>query len=298
MSVIRFGPISGYETSLGRITEGKAIARWRAVTDNRLDREPVVAAYGYDNFILPSPYLSYHPDNPLLLCRSIVFRQARNAPCSWEIEAQYSSEPLRGGDDQQPEDPTDKPATAHWRSKLYRAPVVQDKDGHAIINSAGDYFDPPPEDDFPNWTVTIQKNVAAIPTSIINFAGAVNESSFYLQNVYVGPRVAKVMDLDIPPHAFQNDILFFPVTYQLEFKAETWDLTPLQQGWNYKDGTDRKQIVTDDTPPRPVSTQRLLDSSGALLTNPSLSTAVYGNFRRARELDLTNLPGLSELASV
>lgn len=298
MSVIRFGPVSGYETSLGKITEGKAIARWLAATDNRLDREPVVAAYGYDNGFLPYPYLSYHPDNPLLLCRSLVFRQDRRAPCKWDIEAQYTSEPLRAGDDEQPEDPTQKPAEAHWRSKLYRAPVVVDKDGNAIVNSAGDSFDPPPEDDFANWTVTIKKNVASLPASLINYAGAVNETSFYLQNLYVGPRVAKVMDLDIPPHQFQNGILFFPFTVQLEFRAETWNLKPLQQGWNYKDGSNRKQIVDDSTPPRPVSSQRLLDASGGLLANPSLSTAVFGDFRRARELDLTNLPGILELASV
>lgn len=299
MSVVKIGLLPGRESSFGKITEGKAKLRWLAETDNNLDNESLIASYGYGNNILPIPYVGTHPLYPVMLCREISFKQDSSAPRKWEIDATYSSEPLsKSEQESEVENPLERPAKVKWKTNQYRKAVVKDKNGNAITNSAGDYFDPPPEIDSSHWTVTVTKNVAAVPQFILDYDNAINTNSFSIQGVSVAQFVAKLMDIDIGEVQTEGDFVFLVFTYSMEFRPdELWGLSELDQGMRFKSGNDRKQILDNSSPPRPITTPKLLDGNGAVLSNPTPETAVFRDFDVYKERDFSVLPGISEIAN-
>lgn len=299
MSVIKMGLVSGRGVELGKITEGKAKLRWIASTNSNSDNEVIVATYGYGNNILPIPYFSHHPTQSIMLCRTIRFDQDSSAPRHWDIEATYSSEPLTQAEqeEEQKKNPVDRPAKIKWRTNSYRKPVIKDRNGKAVLNSAWDYFDPPPEIDASRWTATITKNVKAVPNYILEYTDAINSNGFQIQGIAVGSEVAKIMELDISDEQTEGDFSFFVFTYTLEFRPETWVLAELDQGLRKLSGGGSQQIaiLDDATPPRPVTSPKLLNGSGATLTNPSPNNAVYREFDVYEPKDFTILPGIKEL---
>lgn len=294
MAITSMGLLPGRGVSLGKITEGKAKAKWLAVSDSIFDNESMVLAYGYAHELLPVPYLSVHPLYPIMLCRDIRVDQDSSSPCKWDIEANYSSEPLKQPEDQIP-DPTQRPAKIKWKSQAYRKAVTQDRDGYAIVNSAGDYFDPPPEIDSSHWIATIEKNVAIVPSVILSYTDAINSNGFTISGISVSPEVAKIVDLDISDQQQEGDYLYHVFTYGLEFRPEGWKLKPLDQGFRYKSGSDRKNILDNSTPPRPITSPKLLDGSGAVLSNPTTTNAVFLEYDVYNDKDFSILPGISEV---
>ncbi len=140
------------------------------------------------------------------------------------------------------------------------------------------------------WTVSIQKNVASVPTSILEYTDATNDSPFVLQGISIPARVARIMSIEISDLQSRANVEFYVLTYTLEFRPETWALKILDQGLRYKDGSYRKQIVDDSTPPRPVTSPMLLNGSGAVIGNPAPDTAVFLTFHHYPEKDFGILP--------
>lgn len=286
----------GRNASFGKITENKSKLVWLAVTDDNNDDENIVGLHGWSTGILPVPYVHTHPLYSTQLCRGISFNQDSSAPRKWDIEADYSSEPLKTADQTNIADPSDRPPKIKWKAAQYRKAIDKDINGDAIVNSAGDYFDPPPEIDSSHWVATIEKNVPAVPTFILQYTDAINSDSFTIQGMPVAEHVAKIMDLDISDRQTEGDFGFYVFTYSLEFRPETWKYKPLDQGFRYKDGADIKQIMDDHTPPRPITSPKLLDGSGGILNSPSTSNAQFLEYDVYNALDFGGtLPGLGEV---
>lgn len=210
----------------------------------------------------------------------------------WEVDIEYEFglEAL----------PENDPAIIRWTSSLERVPAIKDINGEAIVNSAGDYFDPPPEKDLPIWTISIQFNASSIPTAIISYAGSVNDGAITIDGMSVAAEQAKIVGLDIGERQERNDIEFRTITLSIAVADDgdsslNWDLSLLDQGFRIKDGTDLKDILIEDEdgnknrPSCPV----LLDGNGAKLTDPSPSTAVFMDYEVTQKLDFTVFPGIS-----
>jgi hypothetical protein len=297
VSVYRISPLPGRGSQYKKLLDSQSSLRWLAVVTDRFDAEADIATAGWDAGILPRPYFDFHPTNPFHLCRELKITSETRSPLHWICEATYSSEPLaiNDQDEQNIQDPTLRPPKIKWQTNAYRKPIWADRYGNAIVNSAGDYFDPPIEVDVNRFSATINKNVAGIPIEIVEYDKAVNDSAFYIQGIYVGPYVARLASVEIGELATENEYYYFPFTCTLEFRSETWNVKPLQQGYNYKSGSERKVILDDSTPPRPVTSPRLLAEDGSLLDNPTPATAVYGDFEVYDPLDFSILPGFLEL---
>jgi hypothetical protein len=223
-------------------------------------------------------------------------RRARRLDASrlvWEVTVTYEF-----GIEQPPESPLDEPVKIRWTSSLERIPAIKDLDGEAIVNSAGDYFDPPPEKDAVGWTIVIQYNAATVPTGILGFAGAVNNAGITVDGISIATERCRVVGLDISEIQERNDIEYRTVTlslYALDPDEDGFDLSLLDQGFRIKDGTDLKDILIEDEdgnenrPSSPV----LLDGSGAKLSDPSPSTAVFMDYEVTRKKDLSAFPGIT-----
>ena len=193
MAVIKMGRVSGAELDYSRPYDSTSRLQWLAVTNSNADSEATVYQYGLDNGILPLPYVSPHPTLNGHYCRSVKVRQASGAPRHWTIDAEYSSAPTRDGDNE--ENPLLRPAKITWRTNQYRQAIDKDITGKAILNSAGDYFDPPVEVDVAYWTFTVKKNVADVPTYILDYENAVNNAAFTIRGLTIGQYEAKIISL-------------------------------------------------------------------------------------------------------
>jgi hypothetical protein len=263
-----------------------------AVTSHNFHTSSDVYQYGLDNNILPLPYVSFHPVLVGHLCRSIKVTQDAGAPRQWTIEAEYSSKPTK--EDESEENPLNRPARIRWRTSNYQKAIWQDINGKALLNSAGDYFDPPVEVDRAYWTVSVAKNVADVPTFILDYENAVNNAAITIGGVVIGQHEAKLSDIEISELKIEGDYQYFEFSYTLERRREKWiPFRVLDQGLRFKDGANRKHIMDQSTPPRPVSSPRLLNGSGAVLSDPTPDNAVYRDFTVYYARNFSVLPGVT-----
>lgn len=270
------GIVSCVETWDGRgaraDVDGKATASrsFRVITDDARETWPTVAAA--PGISLGDP----HPEIFTLYCSGISPRQANKF--LWEVGVDYKNDRERS------ESPLDEPAEIEWDSEQFQKPAVKNRDGDAILNAAGDPFDPPAEMDDSRRVVTVKKNLAVVPTWILDYQDAVNSDSCNIDGVSIAAGLAKVQRVSVGPEQSRNNVTFRQVTIVIHLQRDGWDLSILNRGFRYKSGTNRIKIFFDSTgglaspsgedatePTEPV----LLDSTGGVLSNPSSTNATF-----------------------
>jgi hypothetical protein len=241
---------------------------------------------------LPLPWASY-PDDPAAICTGRSARRIDASRLVWEVTAKYEWSPA----DDEEENPLLKEPDFEWSSNLFTKPAIKDRNGEAIVNSAGDYYDPPPEVDVVRWNVNCQFNSEEVPAVIKQYAGAINVSAVIIDGDPVAAERARVVALSISKRQEENDVSFRTVTLAIEVRDDDddpFDLEMLDQGYRIKDGTELKDILIEDedgTRNRP-SSPVLLDGNGQKLDDPSPSTAVFKTYEVPRRMDLTVFPGI------
>ena len=292
MAVIKMGLVAGQDLDFSKPYEATSTLQWLAVTDSNFDTCSDVYNYGLSNLILPLPYVGFHPTLTAHLCRNVKVKQQDGAPRHWTITAEYSSAPTK--DEEQEENPLNRPPRVRWRTNHYRQAIYRDIDGKAILNKAGDYFDPPVEVDRSRWTVNVTANVADVPGFMLDYEDAVNNASITIGGVVIPQYAAKIMDLDIGELKREGDYLYYEFGYSLEIRRELWiPLKVLNAGLRYKSGEQQKQIFDNSSPARPVSSPRLLDDDGTVLSDPTPTRAKYCEFTVYYARPFSVLPGVS-----
>jgi hypothetical protein len=286
------GRVSGDELDAGKAIDSSSRLRWVAVTNSNFDTSATVYQYGIDNGILPIAYVSYHPVLNGHSCRNVRVRQQAGEPRHWQIEAEYSTAPI--DQDEQEENPLNRPVKRKWTTNKYRQAIDKDINGQAILNSAGDPYDPPLEVDRSHWTCSFVANVADVPAYILDYEDAINNASIMIGGIPAAQYTAKIDEIDISELKIEGDYEYYEFGFTLEFRREKWNpVKVLDQGMRYKSGSDRKQIMDNSTPARPVSSAKLLDGAGAVLANPSVSTAVYNSHTCYYAKPFNVLPGVT-----
>lgn len=290
-SILSIQYMGGREADFGNTKDRRCRRGWLVKTDGRfyseasLLQDAVVFAGGAAG--IPIPFVSTHPDSPQFLCKRLRGKQDRNAPLRWDVEAEYDTAPIDSDDN--PESPLARPAKITWSTTKYQKAIERDRDGNAIINSAGDYFDPPPIADVSRWTASVTKNVAGVPTSILSYVDGLNSSTWEIDGVSVEANVAKVMSISIGEEQVEGDVVYRQFSYTVEFDpVDKWKGKYLNQGFYYKDGSNRKRIL--DANSKPVVTPKLLNSSGAVISDPTPSSATFKEYDVCSEIDFSVFP--------
>jgi hypothetical protein len=226
---------------------------------------------------------------------------------SWRVTCEYSSEWGEISDN-----PLDDPAVTDWGVETFTRPVWVDRDGNAIVNSAGDPFDPPAEmDDFRIVSRT-RKNVSAVPTWIYSFQNAINSSSFTLDGVTVPAGTAKMTGIELGEWQERDSVAYRVLVMEMHHRGENsggagsgsgsttdpgsefepWDITLLDAGMREvtpgSGGELRNIINAGDN--SEVSSPVPLDGSGSALADPTPANAVYLSFSVYAERDFNYLP--------
>ena len=290
MSVLTFKEIhngrSGSDSVNDKGIEVKYVRVYRVTTDDATDTAEDILSHascpGWGN---------YHPDNTHAFVKS---RTATNEAFSkkvWIATIQYST-----SSKEYQSSPLDDPAKVTWDTEQFQRVAFKDKDGDAIVNSATDFYDPPPERDDSRWAVVVSKNVAAVPTWLIDYQDAINSVPFVIGGLTIAAYAAKMQAIRICDIQWRESVSFYVLTMTITLAKDTHILKVLDQGFNKlvsgSGGDTLTKIFIPDADGTDVeaTTPVLLDGSGAQLTSPSPSTAVFNEHHVYAELDFNALP--------
>ncbi len=235
------------------------------IASSQLDDE-----YGVLTHTSTPQYGSVHPSDSGAWCNS------RKAVCTdgwtgWTLYVTWSSKRELATD------PTNDPAIITVSTEQFQKVADRDKDGYSICNSAGDPFDPPYMMDDSRRVIQIQKNMSSHPSWLLSYQDVVNSDVFVVKGISYAIGTGKVQRVSIGPTETRNGVPFVVVTVDIHCQRDGWILRPLDAGFREKSGTERINIVNDGDGLQPTSPV-CLDGSGAVLANPTTTTAVYGAF--------------------
>ena len=225
---------------------------------------------------------SVHPSDAGAWCESLQVENS--APWrGWKVTANYTSERELNTN------PTSDPAVISWGTEQFQKPVVWDLNGNAVLNSAGDFFDPPNMMDDSRRTVTIQKNLAAVPSWVLDYQDAVNSDAITISGISIAIGKAKMQSVSVAPRESRNGYTFYPTTFSICLQRDGWLLEPLDCGFRWADGAD-KYLVLNKPENTPVTQPALLDGNGGVLLNPSPANAVFLSYTIYKTRAFSSLP--------
>ncbi len=197
----------------------------------------------------------------------------------WDVTGAYEERPDREPDEA--ENPLEEPTTLSWSSEARSIAETKDKDGNAIVNSAGQQFDPPLTGDSHTLVATLKYNSAVFnPVQGVDFQDSVNEAATTVGNVNINARQGKILEIGAEERFFE-DIIYWEVTVKVGLRRETWDRVVMDMGiYGLDDDGKIVRLITEDGE---EATEPLkLNGSGKVL-DPQTAPAVFITFRVSDE---------------
>lgn len=243
--------------------------RFMVLTDNQADG-PVLAgnAVGikYGDFYVGQASSPGEVDTAAY-CTMIRVDQVGDDGLQWIVELGYSwyNAFVAGGGPHQ--DPLEMPIEVTWGLRDHERVLQYDANGKAVLNTAGDPFDPPIVVDDPRMTMTVVRNEAQVNLGLIlQYRNAVNSDSFAGFN----PLYCRCINISPRSQFHQDAGWYYQTTYEIEFMPQY----PGDGGNGYRkqilnmgmrsigSNGNARQIQLNGVP---VNQPMLLDSSGKLL---------------------------------
>ena len=299
MSVVSFKEIHNGRDSEESTSKEWGIRRYTRVfrvrTNANTDEGSVILAYAD----CPKRGDAY-PYDADAYCRRVRAHNDDNSKIMWIVTCVYST------GDELSDDPLDDPAKIEWNTEPRQKVFWKDRDGNAILNSAGDYYDPPVEGDDSRWVATVTKNLAAVPAWVLTYKDATNSDGFTLDGVSIAVGVAKLSRIRISGWQERNDIAFRVVTMAIALDENGWAAVLLDQGFRELDGCggggsgsgsgsgnggcDEGRVHIMDKNGDPVVSPVPLDGSGCAIDCPTPATAVFRTHHIHKVMAFSTLP--------
>lgn len=190
----------------------------------------------------------------------------------WELRLTYSAwNAAEMGDPAQAGNPFAIPARPRIEYEKRPIPIWQDINGNAIVNTAGEFFDPPVEVDLLTAIITVERNERASFdfATVGALAGCVNNAPW---NGY-DTKTVRVAPIALPQIQYSQsaDVFFYPITYVFEWNPLGWIRRPLNTGYNERSPTQINQkrlLPIMDEAGQYLSSPGLLDETGKHLPPP------------------------------
>ena len=277
---------------------------WLALTTSHADNAKTILDYGSAPKIGAS-----HNTHAAARCinrgAAPVSHETKKA---WRFTARYSTEfDIR-------ENPLGDPAKTQWSTETFQAVVSEDIHGDAILNSAGDPFDPPAYKDDSRWTSITRKNVAnKVPDWIFAYQDGVNSDSYTIDGKLIAAGEAKISAIHLGETQERNEIDYRVLTITMHYRGEgddagssgygsgsgadeiePWDLSILDAGMRElcscgsgsgsgsgcAGGSGLKKILANG---EPIAAPAPLDGDGCAIDDPTPSNAVFLPFEIYRK---------------
>ncbi len=226
-----------------------------------------------------------HPIKRYAFLKSLTPKARAGSRLIWDVTGAYEERPDRQPDEA--ENPLEEPTTLSWSSEARSVAESKDKDGKAIVNSAGQQFDPPLTGDRHTLVATLRYNSAVFnPVLGVDFQDSVNEAATTVGNVNINPRQGKILEIGSEERFFE-DLIYWEVTIKVGLRRETWDRVVLDMGiYGLDDDGKIVRLITEDGE---EATEPLkLNGSGKVL-DPQTAPAAFRTFRVAKEKNFAAL---------
>lgn len=195
----------------------------------------------------------------------IETRQTTNDPFTWEVIVHFESTAK-----QQQQDPLARPTKIYYGFTRYNEVMWRDVTGKAVLNSAGFYFDPPPEVDRSRLLVKFVRNEAVFNLfQALAYQDAVNSDLWF----GVAPTLARCQITGDPQE--ENGEEFYSVTYEMEIRWDGWTVQLLDQGRYQLPVSAGKGTKINDQDNDPVTDPWPLDGTGHAIAVPTVNNAVF-----------------------
>lgn len=239
-----------------------------------------------------------------LRCSRRRLRRRDDSDVIWEMECEYSSK-QKEKEEEEEEEPLDKKPEIDIDFETYQTvaegALILDEStdadetadtssipffGRALVNTAGEPFDPQPEMDQVRPVMTITYNEAFLNIPLLMFyANTVNKTNWLgcppRSWKMGGPRIRRVQEAQ---HRYWSVSLTFT------FNSQGWDLQILNQGTYYLDGGGPSGAQTPFTDAEGNRIVGLLGDTGDEF-NPLIDTgdATYSRYRVYKERDFNEI---------
>jgi hypothetical protein len=298
MAVLTFDEIAPGRDGAEQFKEKKGVTRYTRTflvrTDTNTDEASVIFAHA------SCPNVGdVYPYDADAFCTDVRPVQHK-AKTVWRVTARYSTEYELS------DNPLNDAAEIEWNTEPRQKAFWKDRDGNAILNSAGDYYDPPVEGDDSRWVATVSKNLAAVPAWTLTYKDATNSDQFTLDGLTIAIGVAKLSRIRISKWQERNDIDFRVVTFSIAIDENGWAAELLDQGFRELDGCtgagsgsgsgsgsgecDEGRVHITDKNGDPVVSPVPLDGNGCALDCPTPETAVFRTHHIHKVMAFSSLP--------
>lgn len=207
-----------------------------------------------------------HPDDSDAFCERVSV-DPTSPWRGWMVTAQYSDKR------QLAEDPMGDSVQIDWGSEQFQRPAEFDRDGNAVVNSAGDPYDPPLMMDDSRRVVNVETNLAVVPAWILDYQDAVNSDLFYIDGITVAAGLAKMQSITVGPVKRRNGIIYRTVKFAIQLQRDGWAITHQDVGFRQIASGGReniKNVGDNELPGAPVP----LDGSGTAQAAPTAAAVV------------------------
>jgi hypothetical protein len=242
--------------------------QFRVVTDNKWTgalavRSAIPVALG-NAYLLKDDTGTAIEHDDWAFCTKIEAAVESEDDLSWRVTVEYGyyDATIFG------EQPLEHPIKISWGLTRFDTPLEQATDPNtgdiiAVVNSAGDYFDPPPTKDDSRWKLSIVRNEQTYdPSYADTYRDAVNNAVWFGGLFDVG--TAKCCGILGTLQYNPTCGYYYEVTYEFEINYNTWKKKILDQGLYTLDSSNVYSPALDDKG-APVTQPVLLDGAGAKL---------------------------------
>jgi len=270
----------------------KATIVWQlvaAISENHVDMLPEAIANIFAAY-LPIEGSIYHPERPLVTCRSVSCKRVKAG--IYTYTAKYSDENSTATESGTAENPLLDLPIVKPVAGMKPLAIYKDRDGNALLNAANDPLMQTVDDNIVGFKISA--NVAAVPSWVLNLRNTCNSNAFSILGLSVPANAARfILPSDfLSEPKVRNGIGYYEFRYELEIDARDYHYAvPLNAGFNKIEGGVKKAITFDQgaEPSEPVP----LTVAGDVITDPSPSNVNYLTFKLLPETSYAGLPGLS-----
>lgn len=146
----------------------------------------------------------------------------------WLVQTDFSTRPVRRCETGKFDNPLLEPHKVRGNGDSFQREAIVDKDGHALLNSAGQRFKGPTVQIEDGWnTLEVEQNVSWINvTALGSYRYATNNATFW----GCAARTLKVKSLTWQRILYGTCFYYFSVTTTFQINPDKWDLHLLDEG--------------------------------------------------------------------
>lgn len=192
----------------------------------------------------------------------------------WLVEVRYVSTPRLVNVTPRAR-PWMKTPKVHWGTHVVRRSIAKDMDSNAILNSAGDPFDPPVEREvhYPALTITRYERNYVI-SNAMDYIDKINQFGMTIAGLVIEEHQALITKYE-GTNVEVDGVKCWEVNYEILFDKDGWQVVLLDAGYYYLSGGSPKRFADKDGDGK--IDVGLLDGSGGQLA--SGAEKQYKSFR-------------------